>query len=332
MERVLFNNTMFFRKNLDNPLTKRYIPLKDQRTGEMGGVMIDVEAEPIRFIPRAEFFDGNRAVTLQMCEYAGGEDCFHYHEFHELVLVLDGSGLHVTREREYPIFPGDVFLIRPPQVHAYRNLRQLSIVNILYLPEQFEKELEMLKPLLGFYAVFESDPRLAAKPRYAGRLTLTGENFAAARELVRRMLREEQRRTPGWEYMTRLLFQELLLLICRSFSNRESIRSEANVKISRALRFLEENYARRVTLGEVAKFCNCSVPSLTRLFREALGAGPIGTLNSLRLDKAAELLRNSELSITVIAAKTGFCDSNYLTKCFKRRFHLSPRAYRRAEQ
>ncbi len=285
--------------------------------------------QPI-FIPADEYVSSSLPATMRLHEYNDQtSDCFHYHQFYELVLVLEGSGLHVTQKREYSIFPGDVFLIKPPQIHAYCNLKKLKIANFIYLPELFEKELEMLKALLGYYVIFESDPHLSQTRHYTGRLTLTGESFSSARDLALRIKHEENLQTPGWEFMVRLLFQEFLLLICRSFSRREIVCSEENERISRILRYLEKNYMHRITLADIARHCGCSVPALTRFFRDVFGESLMEHLNSFRLDKAAELLRNSDLPIFEIAGRTGFCDSNYLTKCFSRHFHLSPRAYRR---
>lgn len=281
------------------------------------------------FIALDQHFRANMSVVLRIRDYSENSDQLHSHEFHELVLVLGGTGLHVLQERSYPIYPGDVFLIKPRQVHGYRNLKKLNIANFLYLPDRLAGELELLKSLLGYYVFFESDPLLAGRAHYKNRLTLEAEHFNRARELTLRMRREQQQQTPGWELTHRLYFLQLIVLICRAFSKSETIGSEETVKVGRILRYFEENYARPVTLAEVARHCGCSVPTLTRFFREAMNDSPIDYLNRLRLDKAAELLRNSRLPVTEIARKTGFCDSNYLTKCFTRRFALSPRAYRR---
>ena len=281
------------------------------------------------FITSDHHFHRDMPVALRIRDYSEKSDLLHSHEFHELVLVLGGSGLHVLQERSYPIYPGDVFLIKPRQVHGNRNLKKLNIANFLYLPDRLAAELDQRKSLLGYYVFFESDPLLAGRARYKNRLTLEAERFNQARELTLRMRREQQRQTPGWELMSRLLFLQLMLLICRTFSKSETTGSEETMKIGRILRYFEENYARPVALAEVARHCGCSVPTLTRFFREAMDDSPIDYLNRLRLDKAAELLRSSRLPVTEIARKTGFCDSNYLTKCFTRRFALSPRAYRK---
>lgn len=129
------------------------------------------------FITSDHHFHRDMPVALRIRDYSEKSDLLHSHEFHELVLVLGGSGLHVLQERSYPIYPGDVFLIKPRQVHGYRNLKKLNIANFLYLPDRLAAELDQLKSLLGYYVFFESDPLLAGRARYKNRLTLEAERF-----------------------------------------------------------------------------------------------------------------------------------------------------------
>lgn len=44
----------------------------------------------------------------------------HYHDFYELVIVLDGNAVHRTEEQDYPISTGDVFIIKKGKIHMYR--------------------------------------------------------------------------------------------------------------------------------------------------------------------------------------------------------------------
>lgn len=281
---------------------------------------------PHDFIPVSRHFRGNAPVTLRLRNYQELSDLFHCHEFSELVLVLSGSGIHVTPEKETPIFPGDVFLIQPRRMHGYRDLRQLHIANFLFVQQRFTRELEQLKSLSGYYLLF--DETTSAGNSSAGH-TLNDMEFSGARGLMARMQQEQQSKSPGWELQFQLLFVELLLLICRSFSRKENDREESPQTAERTLRYLDEHYAEPVTLHLLARHCGCSVPTLTRRFRRQVGESPIGYLNRLRLDKAARLLCTTALPVGEIAEKTGFGSSGYFARCFQARCQLSPHAYRK---
>ena len=60
------------------------------------------------FITSDHHFHRDMPVALRIRDYSENSDLLHSHEFHELVLVLGGSGLHVLQERSYPIYPGAV--------------------------------------------------------------------------------------------------------------------------------------------------------------------------------------------------------------------------------
>jgi len=61
----------------------------------------------------------------------------------------------------------------------------------------------------------------------------------------------------------------------------------------------------------------------------AMGTTPVGYIAERRLERAAELLRNSDaISVTDIAFDLGFNDSAYFSRCFRQRFGVTPSAYR----
>ena len=73
----------------------------------------------------------------------------HKHNFHELVVVLGGSGRHLTSEGNYRLGAGDVFLIKGPLAHGYEDTQRLMIVNILFLPKKLGLPMDDLARLPG---------------------------------------------------------------------------------------------------------------------------------------------------------------------------------------
>ncbi|MBA3684481.1 MAG: AraC family ligand binding domain-containing protein, partial [Planctomycetes bacterium] len=62
----------------------------------------------------------------------------HTHDFHELVYIRRGRGIHVIHDHPYPIIAGDVYVMRPGEAHSYQVDRgELHIVNVLITPELF---------------------------------------------------------------------------------------------------------------------------------------------------------------------------------------------------
>lgn len=83
-------------------------------------------------MPRSSIFnETGPGIRVIRKKYLLDADLVHEHDFHELVLVLSGSGLHMTEDGEYPLSRGDLYLVRPGCLHGYRDLDGLEIVNIL---------------------------------------------------------------------------------------------------------------------------------------------------------------------------------------------------------
>ena len=256
-----------------------------------------MQTDPIRVLDRSEIMPD---VPLRVFHFRQPNDVLHVHNFHELVLVRRGSGIHLTEGGEFPIRRGDVFLIRPGVMHTYCNVNGLEIANMLFIPHSER-----------------------------GGIQLTESGMRRAEELIGAMVLEQQRRTPGWKYFVRLHFMTLLGLVCRTCPEEpEAVEGEFE-RLSRVVNYIESHYAEPITLETLAALGGCSKSTLIRLFRHAFASTPIGYLLEFRLEHGREQLEKSALPISEIALRNGFPDSNYFTKLFHRRYGRSPREHRR---
>jgi AraC-like DNA-binding protein len=83
-------------------------------------------------------------------------------------------------------------------------------------------------------------------------------------------------------------------------------------------------------LERMAAHCGLGITAFSKYCRELVNSGPVEYLNQCRLDHAAsELKRQPASSIIDIALKSGFNSSQYFATAFRRRFHMTPREYRR---
>lgn len=100
--------------------------------------------------------------------------------------------------------------------------------------------------------------------------------------------------------------------------------------LSRACAYLAFHFQESIRLPELASnIAGCSPGHLARLFRESLGIGFSDYLIELRIQKAANLLRQSNRSIQEIAARVGYSDPSRFTIHFRRRFGQTPSEFRR---
>ncbi|MDR3114575.1 MAG: helix-turn-helix domain-containing protein [Treponema sp.] len=98
--------------------------------------------------------------------------------------------------------------------------------------------------------------------------------------------------------------------------------------LRKAERFIWENYTRKLCLQEVADASGLSAPYFSTIFKEEMGENLSSYLNRLRVEKAAVLLTETDLSLNEIAVTCGFEDQSWFSKIFKSYTKISPRKYR----
>jgi AraC-like DNA-binding protein len=127
------------------------------------------------------------------------------------------------------------------------------------------------------------------------------------------------------------LLDVLTLLVRRHASDarQEDVAPRDSVVARTVREYLEANYQRNVTLGELSAVARVSPFHLARLFRRACGIPPHRYLEQLRARHAKRLIWAGQ-SLSAVAADVGFADQSQLTRHFKRHYGVTPGAYRRA--
>ena len=255
----------------------------------------------------------------------------HTHEFSELVIVTGGRALHVTGRESWPIGTGDVFVIGGPRAHEYRDVEALRLINILFRPETLRLELWDLPTLPGYHALFTIEPALRQQRRFKSRLRLDPKELGIVTGHVDALDHELQARTPGFAFAATASFMQIAAFLSRCYSHSRSPDARAVLRIASAISHIEAHFDEALDLDALAKLAHMSKRSFLRAFQSAVGSAPIAYLIKLRLSRAATLLRRAGEGITSAAFKTGFNDSNYFARQFRKMFGLSPREYRKRE-
>lgn len=113
-------------------------------------------------------------------------------------------------------------------------------------------------------------------------------------------------------------------------SGRPAAAGEAIVE--RATAFMRAHLARPITVTDIARASGASATRLHDLFRKRTGGTPHGRLAELRLDAAMRLLTTTTLPIAEIAVRTGHADQSALTRKLRLSHGVTPAAMRRGER
>jgi AraC-like DNA-binding protein len=252
----------------------------------------------------------------------------HNHDFSEIVIVTGGKGLHVTGHESWTLSTGDVFVIGGARSHAYRDLDRLKLVNVLFRPEQLRLRTADLARLPGYHAMFTLEPRWRRRHRFESRLRLTPSELGPVLALVEHLDVELRRREAGFGFMATALFMQLAGLLSRHYGHSRNADSRNLLRIAQAISHLETHFHEALKLATLAGMAQMSKRSFLRAFHSSMGLTPIAYLIQLRVHHAAAQLRSTRDSVTEIAFRCGFSDSNYFTRQFGRIMGQSPRRYR----
>lgn len=110
--------------------------------------------------------------------------------------------------------------------------------------------------------------------------------------------------------------------------NADEDNSASSFIVKNALQYIEENYARKVSLSEVAEKTYVSQWHLSKLLNKHTGQSFSDILNQTRINKAKELLKEPSLRIGDIAEMVGFLDVAHFSRVFKKQTGVSANEYR----
>ncbi len=268
-------------------------------------------------------FQNDKNIDLTLFQY-GWEQCLPMHSFgpakrnHYLFhFVFSGKGLLNSNNsddetRQYRVESNQGFLICPGQVNTYFADEHLPWE---YAWVEFDgvKALEFMEMAgLGF-----DQPVYRLKKK---------EYAAAIKEEIMHIVDNPFHSSINQIGHLYLFFDSLI----RGSATRRTLPS-GNLKdsyVKEAISFIERNYSDPITVEDIAAFCGLNRNYLGKLFKEITNQTLQHFLMYYRMNRAAELLKFSSLTINEIGKMCGYQNQLHFSRAFKTIFHLSPNHWR----
>lgn len=139
--------------------------------------------------------------------------------------------------------------------------------------------------------------------------------------------------TPGYEFEVRSALSQLIYLIVSHEKTRadrvtvKEVRNGSRIKLM--LQYVQEHYAEEISIKQIAESALISESECLRCFRNTIGTTPIRYLKLYRIQKAAELLKNTKEKIVDIGIQCGFQDMSYFAKAFRNIYGCTPSEFRK---
>ena len=121
-------------------------------------------------------------------------------------------------------------------------------------------------------------------------------------------------------------FTEKVMSACRNVVNKREERSGDIIRTAK--KYIEDHFDKDISLDDVSRVVNISPYYFSKVFKEASGLNFIEYLTNIRIEKAKDLLENSNLSIKEICVSCGYTDPNYFSRSFKKNVGVTPTEYK----
>ena len=256
-------------------------------------------------------------------------DIRHTHDFAELIFITSGGGRHWIDGDVYPVAAGDVFLIQGNTEHYFTERHNLGMYNIMFDDFYLKDHLHSLRSMPGFNAFFLFEPTFRRSHKFRSRLHISPDALFQATTLLRQMELENSAAAPGFDLVMLAQVLEIFVFLSREYSKEKNPMARSLFRLGEVISRLENDFLRHWTIADISRIAAMAPSTLLPAFRRATGVSPIRYLLDVRLTKAAERLLKSDDPVSEVAAACGFPDSNYFSRCFRRRYNCSPREFRR---
>lgn len=234
----------------------------------------------------------------------------HVHDYLELYILMEGDASFIVEDKIFTLRPGDAVLSKPNELHR-------CVLNSASLHRHACFWIDAASKTLAtpFLAV-PSGPDSLIRP--------TEEDAASILGLLH-LLAEESEETDPLEHLRMLC--ELLCLVRRNIRAKEPEKGTHPAILQCILQDMAEHYREITDLDYFTDKYFISRSTLNRLFREHLHTTPHMYLETKRLARSRELLKQGK-SVTEACTEAGFCDCSHFIRLFRKRFEITPLQYK----
>jgi AraC-like DNA-binding protein len=241
----------------------------------------------------------------------------HSHDFFQLFYILDGEGVATLGSMQIGLREKRILLVPPGSMHGIHASENAALKT---LDTKFNVRCDDLRQELC---------RITAPMDDGGN---------QIRPLLER-IRVEGLKAQGWyrQICNALLMQAAVLLLRLNSGETCGPRfpdacTRRNTPEEKIREYIERNYRRDLSLREIADYIGYTPEYLSTLFSSATGVSVHHYLMHVRIERAKELLRGSDLPIKEICWECGFKSIHHFSRAFKDDQGVPPAAWRERER
>lgn len=239
-------------------------------------------------------------------------------DLYEMVIIHAGFPAMKIEKKEFHPWAHSVAMINPGQPHSAKTSGPCSVYNPFFI-----------EPSLINIAA-KSMGGKGSVIFYNGIYDLPGEIL----NLSRLFLSEANSALPGREFSLACLENLLAVAMLRYLPNNQRLDPDLLPRrdqhsIDRVKEFMLEHFQHNLNLEQLARVANYSTYHFIRFFKNATGKTPFEYFMDIKIEKAADMLQNQDMSVTEVCYTCGFTNPSHFTTVFKRKKGITPSQYQK---
>ena len=242
---------------------------------------------------------------------ANAENPANWHENLEVQYCNEGEGYVLLDGQRHSVKKGDIIVANSNSIH-FTGTNSEIIFSVIIIDSKFCKDVDIDHTKLVFQSVFQN------------------ENIVKIFEDLKKVKDSDD---PCKTAIYRMLVLNLLIELRKNhlLEERKKRAEKASFKAVRdAVAFIQEHFAERITLDDIAAVLYIDKYNLARKFKEQTGNTIINYTNEIRCNNAKRLILEG-IPVHEAARLSGFNNMSFFTKTFKKHTGKTPSAYKASE-
>jgi len=265
------------------------------------------------------FVDKESGCFMHYVDSKTEDFILHCHEYFEIFVTVDDNIIHIVNNTEQILSKGSLVFIRPNDTHSFVNNKEFQFINLTFDKETIENLFTYLSD--GFPS------KMLLDSKYPPTVQLTDEE---CKELVSQI---NSLNTFDWNDKKQLKLQMRIVLaniFTKYFTNIKYYTNEKSMPkwLKNTCDEMKkiENFS--IGIDALVSISQKTYEHISRSMKKFLNVTPTEFINDIRINYIANMLINSNSSISDICYESGFQNISWFYEYFKKKYGVSPKKFR----
>lgn len=272
-------------------------------------------------------------LTIYKVDHLDGDVIFnwHWHPEIEFILMEEGTANFQIGTSNYTITTGEALFIPSGQLHAAFPIGQeffrfYAIVFDHKLVSSFSYD-SIQSNYIDTLSTYINDQQAVFRSSHSWQKNIVSS--------LRMIVQKAETQEKAYELAIKAQLYTILYEVYNHLpqtSKQQTFHTSDTEKLNRlkqVLTYIEEHYQAKIQISVLYEQIQMSEGHFYRFFKSVVQMSPIEYINTLRINKAAKLLKETNQKIIDISFEVGFDNTSYFIKTFKRQKKCTPSEFRR---